>query len=399
MIARMRKVGAWVRMVFRRRREATVRPRLNRFRGDGPLENLERREVLSSTTGAIPFATFPSTITTPGQAAQISFQLQSGTTTTNGPSTVLLGLNADPINNSRVNPLIERVEGPAGQLRSIDDTQNGMFISKINAPTGNPSAFDVDVLDLDDRVGDFVLNAFLPGDVDGDGTVAQGDLDRVRAAYGTRVGGRNYLPAADFNDDNVVGCIDLQLAKMNLGASLRIVPATSIPIAPVQVPASPVPEARVQVAVPAPEVATVPVPVSPVVVTAVPPTQVASAPIYAQPVPVNASVVYGQPVQAVPANASVVYGQPVPTVPVNAPVVYAQPVASPAVTGSGYEYNYGQAGATAPGSGIAPLYIYNAPEGQGGQVVGTNPQVVQAPVYYYGQPVVQAPVFVQPTPR
>ena len=81
----------------------------------------------------------------------------------------------------------------------------------------------MDVVDRGKNVGDFVLDAYLPGDVNGDGTVTQADVKQIQAAYGTRKGQARFDPAADVNLDGRVGCFDRALAEANLGAHAAVV--------------------------------------------------------------------------------------------------------------------------------------------------------------------------------
>ena len=69
-----------------------------------------------------------------------------------------------------------------------------------------------------------VVDAYLPGDVNGNGSVGQDDLRLIKTAYGKRSGQTGYDPATDVNQDGRVGCFDLALAKANLGARAAVVP-------------------------------------------------------------------------------------------------------------------------------------------------------------------------------
>jgi hypothetical protein len=50
----------------------------------------------------------------------------------------------------------------------------------------------------------------LRGDVNGDGVVDQMDLDLAIGAFGAREGDALFVPAADLNEDGVIGLDDLQ---------------------------------------------------------------------------------------------------------------------------------------------------------------------------------------------
>ena len=450
MNARMRWIADRVRRWFgvrpgsattRRRPRAWERPNWDR---------LEPREVLS-TVGATPLAALPGRIATAGTPAQVHFNLQPGQTKPDGSSSFYLGLRATPTAASSADPKIVKVANQAGDLQyPITGDQNGVYISKVIAPEPGPTPYAVDLIGLDDSVGDFVLNAYLPGDVDGSGTVDRDDLNPIRAAYGSSTGQRNYDPAADVNGDGRVGGLDRQLALWNLGAHAPTItpmaPARPAPAATPAVSATPTPvQAPITTTITPVVVATQPVVVAtqPVAVT---PTAIPVVPV--QPAPVVPTVVYSQPIQAAsapsftphhPTDSGATDYQPFAAPqgytylqPTGAPQGYAyvQPTAAPEgyayaqPTGAPQGYAYAQPTAAPQGyayvqptgapqgyayvqpTGDPQVYAYvqptGAPQGyayvpQGGTT--TAPQGASGPVYVYGQPVVQAPTALNTFPR
>jgi hypothetical protein len=431
----MHRVAGWAGRMLGRTRSAPLRRRTPRARDHAPLERLERREVLSGGV-ALHLASLPGRIEAASQLAHVTLSLAPGQVTSERSTPVYMGFTADPAPGSSVTPRVMTVFGPSGLQSPVDKARSNPFITKITPPADAPSAFAVDVVGLDDKVGDFVLSAFLPGDADGNGSVDQDDLRRVQAAYGTYEGQSAYDQAADFNRDGRVGCLDRELTRRNLGAHASVVTATQapapvvtppapaappvspavVPPPPVVVPAQPQPVVvtpvqpqPVVVATPQPaQVVVANVQQQPVVVTPVQPAQVVVANVQQQPVVVTPmqpqaglpTLVYTQPVQTVPVAATPVaqatpvgYAQPAGTVPV---YTYGQPVGSAPVDASrvvqATVYSNGQPVGTipvydyGPPVGTVPVYTY-------GQPTGT------VPVYTYGQPVVQAPVVAQPRPN
>ena len=66
---------------------------------------------------------------------------------------------------------------------------------------------------------------FMPGDVDGDGFVASGDLDLIRANWNTIV---SMGSRGDANNDGVVDSDDLDIVRANWGAAAAAVPEPSV---------------------------------------------------------------------------------------------------------------------------------------------------------------------------
>jgi len=272
---------AWMRWArglacsaLRRPRTSTTARARARYRVGASidLEGLERREVLSAS-GLASFATLPVHITTPTSPTRTTFQFPAGEITSESGTPVYLGFNAQPAAGSSDAPQITNVTGPAGGTRTrAPETGNAVFITKVGIPVGKPSAFAVDILSMNNRTGDATVSAFLPGDVNGDGVVDARDITLIRSAYGSHVGQARYNPAADFNGDGKVGCVDMSYAKKNLGVRI------TLPTPP-----------------PAPAVVTPPTP-APVPVPAPQPVQVAFAP---APVPVQTVTLAPAPVQTV----------------------------------------------------------------------------------------------------
>ena len=75
--------------------------------------------------------------------------------------------------------------------------------------------------------GPLLVGFYLPGDVDGDGTVSATDLASVKQDQNINANSQSYVFAADSNRDGVINKTDLRTTQANLGASLVITPVVS----------------------------------------------------------------------------------------------------------------------------------------------------------------------------
>ncbi|GAC1475842.1 MAG: hypothetical protein NVSMB9_29090 [Isosphaeraceae bacterium] len=334
------------------------RPRLARAWNFSPLVPLERREVLSLFAPA-PIASLPGHFTTSGQPAHVAVRFNPGQITPGKSGSVFLGLVVKPAPGSTASPKIADVTGPSGRLQySVDKTATADYIIRVTPPKVKPTLFTVNVVAQDDKVGDFVVDAFLPGDVNADGTVNDADLQRIKASYASNAGQPSYDPAADLNQDGHVGCFDKALATANLGASAAIVPEYTAP------PPAPVPAPT-----PAPFQATLPLDLPPVA---------------------SPTVIQPAPVLVAPVSAPLTLTTP----PVATPVFYTNPptaLAQPALV-------YYPSLSYAPPQGPIPLYSlppqYSAyPQAGQGPSLGYLPAMPQGyyapapPTVLYGQAV------------
>lgn len=202
------------------------RQRADRRRARPVPEGLEGREVPSGTGSLVPFATLAGTVATAGKPAVVLFQVQPGHVASDGPIPLLLGLDAVPAAGSTVAPKVDRILSLSGQTTRAIATRHGPFLTNVSIPLSQPSVYAIRVVGTGQTTGAFQVEAFLPGDTNGDGRVDRVDLAAVRAAYGSSIGGRRYNAAADFNRDGRIGPADLILTRRNLGSTLSIVALT-----------------------------------------------------------------------------------------------------------------------------------------------------------------------------
>ena len=226
----------------------------------------------------------------------------------------------------------------------------------------------VNIAEPGKSVGNFTLEAFLPGDANGDGTVDQTDLSLIKTAYGTATGQANFNPAADFNADGHVGCIDLHLAELNLGSRITYNPPVTVAAASIPAIATPAPATTTAQAV------TTVAPASTTTTTTVAASSSASSASAAS--ASSASAATASSASAATTTTSTTTTPVATTGTTTAPVAQTTPVATAQSTPY-LAYVYPQSGAIVP---IAAPTVETA--------------ATPSPVYYYGQPVVQSSGFV-----
>ena len=374
-------------------------------------ESLEGRSLLTAT-GVTPFAELTGQLTAANQTSQVVFQLNPGQLKSDQASTVVLGFKVAPASGSAVSPKIVSASGPNGQLTPLAIADHGEtaldrsarqthLFTRVIPLTTQSQSLTVNVAGITSKTGDYIVDAYLAGDVNGDGTVDATDLAAVQTAYGTRAGQSNYNAAADINGDGRVGCIDRTLTRINLGAhevATAAVAATATPTptpTPVAIPtAVATPVSLVPDATPTPIPTPTPTPTPVAVLTpvaATPPvvystpvaatTTAATPVVYSAPVATATTaaatpVVYSTPVAATAATP-VVYSAPVTTA--ATPVVYTAPVATAATAATPVLYTAGMG--TTAATAATPV-VYTMPMGTGATAA------TAAPVYLtsYGGP-------------
>ncbi|HWE35118.1 MAG TPA: dockerin type I domain-containing protein [Isosphaeraceae bacterium] len=205
-------------------RLASGRP--DRRRARPGLEGLEGREVPSGPGALVPFATLSGAVATAGKPAVVLFEVQPGHVASDRAIPLLLGLDAVPAAGSAVTPKVDRILSLSGQATHAVATRNGPFLTGVSIPLSQPSVYAVRVVGTGQTTGAFTVEAFLPGDTNGDGRVDRVDLARVRSSYGSSLGSKRYVASADFDQDGRIGAHDLMLTRRNLGSTLSIVALT-----------------------------------------------------------------------------------------------------------------------------------------------------------------------------
>src|SRR5262249_6338807 len=75
--------------------------------------------------------------------------------------------------------------------------------------------------------GDYTLDLFLPGDVDGDGAINLADSQAVTSALGQHLGDPGYIAGADTNQDGLIDATDVQVVAASFGAAANRQPVAT----------------------------------------------------------------------------------------------------------------------------------------------------------------------------
>lgn len=218
----MHRLHRVMMMVWTALRPGHVHRRRRPNRIGAGLEGLERREVLSAG-GGVPFASMSGHIDKPGHPATLVFRLEPGKFLSDRSMPLILGLDAEPAPGSKVDPKVVQIIGLDGRTTTGVATHGGPLLTHVAVPVQAPSVYEIKVVGRHGTTGNLAINAFLPGDVNGDGVVDRVDLARVRYGYGSHQGRPRYTPAADFTNDGKIGATDFLLTKRNLGSSVKVV--------------------------------------------------------------------------------------------------------------------------------------------------------------------------------
>ena len=351
------------------RRVAQAPPRQGRSWAVGPAscEALEGRALLA-TSSVIPFATLTGQVAAANQPSQVVLHINAGEFRADQSPTVLLGFYVEPTAGSAVSPEITRVTGPNGQITPLPIANHGntaadklarqthLFAPVIPLST-QAQDITLNVSTLNKQTGSYIVEAYLAGDVNGDGNVDASDLSALQVSYGSHQGQSNYNAAADFNGDGRVGCIDRKLTTINLGAHFvatavtpAVAPSTSVPLIAATTEVSLYPA-------PAPASATVPATSTTI------------------PIAVATPVAYATPVAS--ASATSTGYVPVTLTPSSAIPVAATSTATPVVLTPVYP-TAAASGSAAPASTASTTPVY---------LVAQPATTAAAPIYVYGQPV------------
>jgi hypothetical protein len=186
------------------------------------LERLETRLQHSAVVPANSIGTSLGAVPAPGGQSAASVTIAPKNLTV-GKSSTLFGIFVEPAAGSVLAPRIAGVRESDGQrlrvkqgrpyLAGRDDGQAAAFV-KVNS-TG---PLTVLIGGQHDSTGSYQLDVTLAGDVNGDGTVNQADLQPFAAAYESVPGSAAYDPAADFNQNGIVNLYDAKALMRNMPA-------------------------------------------------------------------------------------------------------------------------------------------------------------------------------------
>jgi hypothetical protein len=225
-------------------------------------EVLEDRVVMSAGQGDT-FAIMPGTVTNVGQVSSLNFKIDP-TLFTAPKGKIVMGIDiapATPASSSTttttasLKPEIVSVLNPSGHVIPVQHTHYNAKVAKanklghvptsavfvtINVPkTGQPAAdYSVQVKGMDLTTGQYLVGFYLPGDVSGNGTVTQANIQTIHKSLGMTAQNANYNFNADSNRDGVINSQDLKMAKENLGVTTQVSPVVSVNLDPASNPAA-----------------------------------------------------------------------------------------------------------------------------------------------------------------
>jgi hypothetical protein len=222
----------------RRRKTAQPQPEL-----------LEGRSLMTGGVGDT-FAMIPGTISQAGGTTSISITIDpSAFTMPKGKMTI--GIDIAPQSGSSVAPLIKSIDDPHGNVvpQAFTSIYNPHLshaavgagagtravlvpITQFPGQPARPTTYTVNVEAQSKTSGSFLLDFYLPGDANGNGTVEQTDLNIIRSVFGARAGQPTYNFDADVNRDGRIGPIDLAVARENLGVRTNVLPIVTADLSP-----------------------------------------------------------------------------------------------------------------------------------------------------------------------
>ena len=172
-------------------------------------EALESRSLMTGGAGNT-FAIIPGTITKPGDTVTIPFTIDPANFTL-PKHKIVMGIDVVPQTGSNLKPLIISVTDPHKTIvpqtfHSIYDPHlshlavaSGAGTSAVLSPLvqfphnpNRPVTYTVQVQAQGQSTGSFLLGFYLPGDVQGTGTVTKADLQMVKAIGKVHAGNPNY---------------------------------------------------------------------------------------------------------------------------------------------------------------------------------------------------------------
>ena len=213
------------------------------------VDALETRELLTGGTGNT-FAIFPGVIAKASESAAVKFTIDpTHFTVPKGRMTIGVDIVKDP--SANLDPEIKSIgKGTAKTGVKVSHAiyaanlpnnavKGGQMTSAVvstlktaNASVAAPATFSVNVNGLRGTTGKFLLGFYLPGDVNGDGTVDATDKKALVSALGSKAGETGYNFNADSNRDGRVTLADLQLLQRNMGVKTTVTPLISAELSP-----------------------------------------------------------------------------------------------------------------------------------------------------------------------
>jgi len=205
----------------RRSRRMDVQSRPKRPRLRPSTEALERRELLSADASLL--AQFTMAPATPSNPAAITIHVsKSGFTFHNNKVLVSLAIQAPAGSRGPVTMTMTAQKGSSEKILAENNQPSGgardVFVVSVT-----PGNYVVQA-EMPDATGPLQLNMSLVGDVNGDHKVTAQDIRLIRSLKGVKVGQPGYSLAADPTAAGTINAEDVSLARLNLGAAMKVEP-------------------------------------------------------------------------------------------------------------------------------------------------------------------------------
>jgi hypothetical protein len=219
-------------------------------RGQEPkLEPLEGRQLLSTGQGST-FAIVPGTVSTAGQLSNIPFKIDPSQFTAGRGGKILLGIDVASDPSTSIKPQIAGVKQADGRsagalhrsmytmqvikAKSLASPMSSAVLVSVPVPRAGQAAqtYTLQVRGNFGSTGDYLAGFYLPGDVNGDGTVNKTDLETIVKDLGATPSSSKYTFDADVNRDGKISGIDLKYATMNMGVSTTVSPIIGVNLDP-----------------------------------------------------------------------------------------------------------------------------------------------------------------------
>jgi hypothetical protein len=200
-------------------------------------ELLESRDLLTGGVGSL-FAVIPATVPNAGSTVDIPFTLAADQFhAPRGHFT--LGIDVSAVSGS---PMIVSVDN--AQLRTLHRATHAQYDPIVSAKLAGRTQTSAAVVDValsqhltHDAVritedpgssGFLRLGFYLPGDINGDGTVTRADIQAIQSSMGARYGDPRYSIDADSNRDGLISKNDVTIARRNLGVRTTVTPVFTL---------------------------------------------------------------------------------------------------------------------------------------------------------------------------
>lgn len=222
------------RLKGRRRRKTFFQP-----------EMLESRALLTGGAGNN-FAIMQTTIATANQKATVPFTIDPKLITLTPKHQITLGIDVAAQSGSSIVPRIVAVQDL--QTHQMIPITRGTYSKAVRLATPGQGTQTTAVLTTlrfsatqaksahnyaviiqgkGGTTGQTLVGFYLPGDVNGDGTVNSTDIASVKTDMNATASSQNYVFGADSNRDGVINSSDLRTAQANLGTAVNITPVVS----------------------------------------------------------------------------------------------------------------------------------------------------------------------------